>query len=170
MARNPLITVDQIATTIHVLRGHRVMLDADLAVLYGVTTGRLNEQVRRNRQRFPADFMFQLSEGELMVLRSQIAISNAGRGGRRYAPFAFTEHGALMLASVLNSRTAVEASIHVVRAFVQLRSTLAAHADLARKLDHLEQKYDAQFKAVFDAIRELMRPTDGKQIGFRNQR
>lgn len=145
------------------------MLDADLARLYGVTTARLNEQVKRNRDRFPADFMFQLTPAEFAGLKSQIAISNRGRGGRRKRPYAFTEHGAVMLASVLNTPIAVEASIMVVRAFVQLRSMLAAHEELARKLDALERKYDTQFRVVFDAIRELMPPSGTpkpKRIGF----
>jgi len=144
------------------------MLDADLAVLYGVTTKRLNEQVKRNRDRFPADFMFRLTARETAGLRSQIATTKSGRGGRRSPPVAFTEHGAVMLASVLNSPTAVYASIQVVRAFVRLRGILATHRDLARKLEDLERKYDAQFRVVFDAIRELMQPLDPprKRIGF----
>lgn len=148
------------------------MLDADLAVLYGVTTGRLNEQVKRNKDRFPPDFMFQLTPVELAALKSQIAISKPGRGGRRKLPSAFTEHGPVMLASVLNSPVAVQASIQVVRAFLQLRGILAAHSELARKLHELERKYDAQFRVVFDAIRELMEPParpEPKRIGFRAQ-
>jgi hypothetical protein len=179
-----LVPVDQIAHAIHVIRGHRVMLDADLAVLYGVTTKRLNEAVKRNLRRFPADFMFQLTPEEAANLRSQFATSDVSSGGgilksqfatsslawggRRKLPKAFTEHGAVMLASVLNSPIAVEASIQVVRAFVQLRSMLAAHADLAHKLAELERKYDSQFRVVFDAIRRLMEPPpDPKRIGFR---
>ena len=144
------------------------MLDSDLATLYGVSTRRLNEQVKRNRHRFPPDFMFRLSAAEVTSLISQIATSNKGRGGRHKLPYAFTEHGAVMLASVLNSPVAVAASIQVVRAFVQLRGVLAAHKDLARRLDEMEGKYDAQFKVVFQAIRELMEPPapPSKQIGF----
>lgn len=122
MAR-ALIPVDQIANVIHVIRGHRVMLDADLAVLYGVSTGRLNEQVKRNRRRFPPDFLFQLTRAEAAGLKSQIAISKPGRGGRRKLPNAFTEHGAVMLASVLSSPVAVEASIQAPADFVDLEVT-----------------------------------------------
>jgi len=144
------------------------MLDSDLAALYGVTTSRLNEQVRRNAERFPSDFMFRLEALEVARLRSQIAISNEGRGGRRTPPLAFTEHGALMLASVLNSPTAVQASIHVVRAFVRLRALLASHVELARKIKELETRYDAQFKVVFEAIEEMMAEDESKPIvGFR---
>ncbi len=172
-----------IARRIVLLRGQKVMLDADLAALYGVETKRLNEQVRRNPDRFPADFMFRLSDQELADLRSQSATSSSPAwGGRRYAPLAFTEHGALMAATVLNSSRAVEVSLYVVRAFVQLREVLATHKDLARKLAQLERatqalalKQDqlaastrAQIKQVFDAIRELMVPPEPKKrpIGF----
>src|SRR3990172_8723040 len=151
--RAALVPVDRIANAIHLIRGQRVMLDADLAVLYGVTTGRLNEQVRRNRARFPADFMFQLTPAEHRNLRSQFAISSSTPGGRRHPPLAFTEHGAIMAASVLNSDRAVAVSIEVVRMFIRLREAILTHADLARRLDALEARYDASFKAVFDAIR-----------------
>ena len=145
------------------------MLDADLAALFGVSTGRLNEQVKRNRGRFPADFMFTLTPDEAANLKSQFAISSRGWGGRRKLPNVFSEHGAVMLANVLRSRVAVEASIQVVRAFVQLREFALTHAELARRLDALEGRYDAQFKVVFQAIRELMAPPDPprKRIGFR---
>jgi hypothetical protein len=158
-----------IANLIYVVRGHRVMLDSDLARLYGVPTKRLNEQVKRNRARFPEDFGFRLTASEVVDLRSQIATSSVGPGGRRYAPLVFTEHGAVMLASVLSSRAAVETSIQVVRAFVQLRGVLVAHADLARKLAVMEAKHDKQFGVVFEAIRELMAPPapPRKRIGFR---
>jgi hypothetical protein len=116
------------------------MLDSDLAELYGVTTKRLNEQVKRNRQRFPADFMFQLTSDEATNLRSRIATSKQGRGGRRYRPYAFTEHGAIMAASVLNSYRAIEVSIYVARAFVKLREMLRTHKELARKLAELEKR------------------------------
>ena len=166
--RDTVVPVEAIAGLIHVVRGRRVMLDSDLARLYGVATKRLNEQVRRNQARFPEDFAFQLTPTETTVLRSQIATSNKGRGGRRAALLAFTEHGAVMLASVLNSPVAVETSIQVVRAFVQLRVALGTHAELRRKLDAMEARYDQQFRAVFDAIRALIsedtRPR--KQIGF----
>lgn len=150
-----VIPQDQIEKSILVIRGHRVILDTDLAKIYGVSTKRLNEQVRRNLDRFPDDFMFQLSETTGESLRSQFATSKIGRGGRRYLPYVFTEHGALMLANILNSPTAVASSIQVVRAFINLRQMLSSQAELARKLDLLERKYDHQFKVVFDAIREL---------------
>jgi phage regulator Rha-like protein len=150
------------------LRGHKVLLDADLAALYGVTTKRLNEQVRRNRSRFPEDFMFQLTSEEVASLRSQFATSNRGRGGRRYAPYAFTEQGVAMLSTVLNSERAIQVNIEIMRAFVRLREILASNAELARKMDALEKKYDSQFKVVFDAIRQLMAPPEAKKrkIGF----
>lgn len=152
------------------IRGRRVMLDSDLAKIYGVLPKRLNEQVKRNRDRFPPDFLFQLTGEEVDALRSQIATSKPGRGGRRHQPYAFTEHGAVMLASVLNSPAAVHASIQVVRAFVRLREIVGIHKELADKVDALEAKYDSQFRVVFEAIRELMRPppkTLGSRIGFR---
>jgi hypothetical protein len=160
------LSAQRLERSILLIRGQRVMLDEDLAALYGVTTKRLNEQVRRNVDRFPPDFMFQLSLEEFTHLRSQIA--TARWGGRRTPPYAFTEHGAVMLASVLNSPIAVHASIEVVRAFVRLRQLLASHEELARKLMTLEKKYDAQFKVVFDAIRALMKPPEPKRrsIGF----
>ncbi len=152
------------------VRGQNVMLDAHLAGLYGVTTWRFNEQVKRNARRFPADFMFQLTREEHANLRSQVAISSSGRhGGRRYLPFVFTEHGAIMAATVLNSPRAVQMSIVVVRAFVGLRQLLQSNAGLAKKLAVLERKYDGQFQVVFRAIRELMAPpgTSRRRIGFR---
>jgi hypothetical protein len=165
-----LLASTRIAQRIFVVRGHKVMLDADLARLYGVTTKRLNEQVKRNTKRFPADFMFQLTAVEIENLnRSQFATGSQRHRDPRFAPYAFTEHGALMAASVLNSERAVEVSLYVVRAFVQLRETLAANKDLARRLDALEGKYDRQFKVVFDAIRELMTPPEPpkkRRIGF----
>lgn len=156
-----------------VIRGQRVMLDGDLAALYGVSTKRLNEQVRRNTDRFPADFMFRLSAAEASALRSQIATSNPGRGGRRYLPHAFTEQGVAMLSSVLHSKRAVRVNIEIMRAFVRLRAMTASYAMLARKVDALERKYDAQFKGVFDAIRMLMEPQPVRRqraIGFRTSR
>lgn len=143
------------------------MPDADLADLYGVETRTLVQAVRRNMDRFPADFMFQLTKQEFDDLRSQIVTSN--RGGRRYPPYAFTEQGVAMLSSVLRSERAIRVNIEIMRAFVELRRMPASHADLARKLSALEKKYDEQFKMVFDAIRELMAPPDpGKKrrIGF----
>ena len=146
------------------------MLDNDLATLYSVTTKRLNEQVKRNLARFPEDFMFQLTAEETESLRSQFATSNVGRGGRRYLPYAFTEHGAVMLASVLNSEIAVEASIQVVRAFVRLRSVLAAHKDLARRIDELEKHTKFNFTVVFKLIAQLITEEEKpkRPIGFRD--
>lgn len=164
-----ITSTSRIEQSIHLIRGQRVMLDSDLATLYGVTTKRLNEQVRRNLERFPPDFMFQLTREEHDALRSQFATLKVGRGRhRKYLPYAFTEHGAVMLASVLNSPTAVQASIQVVRAFIRLREMLITHADLARRLDDLEKKYDKQFAVVFKAIRALMSPPqkETKRIGF----
>jgi hypothetical protein len=164
-----LIPVEIIEKKILLLRGEKVMLDADLAELYAVPTKRLNEQVRRNLRRFPSDFMFQLTAEEAGFLRSQIATSR--RGGRRYLPYAFTEQGVAMLSSVLNSERAIEVNILIMRAFVRLREMIASHKDLAKRLDDLEKKYDAQFKVVFDAIRELMRPPakSKRKIGFRRE-
>ncbi|MDO8464743.1 MAG: ORF6N domain-containing protein [Gallionella sp.] len=147
--------------------GQKVMLDANLAELYEVDTRRLNEQVRRNIERFPEDFMFQLTAEEFANLKSQFATSSWG--GRRKLPFVFTEHGAIMAASVLNSKRAIEASVQVVRAFVRLRQMLASNAELSRKLVALEKKYDIKFRAVFEAIHQLMTPSDPKKkrpIGF----
>lgn len=165
------VRAEEIVAAIHVVRGQRVMLDSDLAVLYGVTTGRLNEQVKRNRGRFPADFMFRLQATEARSLISQFAISNSGRGGRRKLPNVFTEHGAVMLASVLNTPIAVATSVEVVRAFLRLRQLLESNAELARKLDALEKRYDGQFRVVFEAIRELMNPppAPAKRVGFRTE-
>ena len=160
--------VERIERSILLIRGHKVMLDADLAVLYAVSTKPLNEQVRRNRSRFPGDFMFQLTGEEVRSLRSQFATSKKGRGGRRYAPLVFTEQGIAMLSTVLNSERAIQVNIEIMRAFVRLREMIATHKDLARKLEVLEKRYDAQFKVVFDAIRELMAPPTPKKrkIGF----
>jgi hypothetical protein len=171
MARAELSIPDErIAAAILLARGQKVILDSDLAGLYGVTTKRLNQQVKRNHERFPADFVFQLNAEEHEALRLQIATLKSGRGEhRKYPPYVFTEHGAIMAASVLNSPRAIQVSVHVVRAFVRLREVLATHKDLARKLEELEKKYDAQFSAVFDAIRQLMAPppeTKKRRIGF----
>ncbi|MHB0926544.1 MAG: ORF6N domain-containing protein [Gallionellaceae bacterium] len=172
--KESLVVAENIETRILTIRGQKVMLDADLAELYGVETKRLNEQVRRNSERFPEDFMFQLTSEEFIHLRSQIATSNnpVGRGGRRYLPFVFTEHGAIMAASVLNSSRAVEVSVHVVRAFVHLRELVSSHKELAQKLNQLERKVGAHDKAIAEiitAIRELMTPPEPKKkrpIGF----
>jgi hypothetical protein len=163
-----------IVQRIFYLRGQKVMLDSDLAELYGVTTMRLNEQVKRNPKRFPTDFMFQLSEDDWKNLISQNAISSSlpvqkKWGGRRKLPFVFTEHGTIMLAAVLNSERAVFASIYVVRAFVKLREFLEVNKELARKIEELEAKYDEQFSIVFQAIRELIQKKNEPltPIGFR---
>ena len=153
-----LVPVEDIERRIFSLRGHKVMIDSDLAEVYGVGTKALNQAVRRNRHRFPSDFLFRLTSEEADSLRSQSVTSKAGRGGRRYLPYVFTEHGAVMLATVLNSAAAVAASIQVVRAFVRLRTILAAHKDLARKLDMLERKCDRRFKVVFETIRDMLAP------------
>ena len=161
------VPVERVEETILYIRGQRVILAADLARLYGVTTKRLNEQVRRNRDRFPEDFIFQLStEEKAEVVANCDHLSNLKFS--RTLPYAFTEHGAIMAASVLNTPRAIEASIFVVRAFVKLRQMVAAHKDLARKLKALEKKYDDQFKIVFEAIAELMTPPEKprKKIGF----
>ncbi len=144
------------------------MFDADLALMYGVETGALVRAVKRNLGRFPEDFMFQLTNEEFSNLRCQAGISRSW-GGRRFPPYAFTEHGVTMLSSVLHSHRAVQVNIEVVRTFVRLRRILATHADLARKLVALEKRYDAQFKVVFDAIRELMTRPDPtrRRIGFK---
>lgn len=145
------------------------MLDRDLAALYGVSTKVLKQAVKRNLTRFPDDFMFVLSASEFKIWRSQFVTSNADRKGLRYAPMAFTEHGILMLSTVLNSERAVRVNIEIMRAFVRLRQIIASDADLSRRLDELEKKYDHQFKVVFEAIRQLIEPppADRKQIGFR---
>ena len=163
------IPIERVEGIILLIRGEKVILDSELAALYGVSTTRLNEQVKRNKDRFPPDFLFRLTSDEWESLISQFAISNLGRGGRRKLPYAFTEHGAIMAANVLNSERSVQASVQVVRAFIKLREMLASNVELARKLDQLEQKYDRQFKIVFDAIRQLMTPPTSKprQIGFR---
>ena len=147
------------------------MLDRDLALLYGVETKVLNRAVKRNLQRFPFDFMFQLTSEEAKILRCQIGTSNEGRGGRRYLPYVFTERGVAMLSSVLNSERAIVVNIEIMRAFVKLRQMLASNAELSRRLDELESKYDKQFRVVFDAIRHLMAtPVRGrKEIGFRSR-
>jgi len=163
-----MIPAELIKQKILVIRGERVMLDADLAVLYGVETKRLNEQVRRNRERFPEDFMFQLSSTEKIEV-----VANCDHLSKlkfsRNLPYAFSEHGTIMAASVLNTPLAVAVSVQVVRAFVKLREIISTHKDLAAKLENLEKKYDSQFKMVFDAIRQLMTPPESKKkrpIGF----
>ena len=195
MSKTNLIPNERIERRILFLRGQKVMLDFQLAVLYEIPAKVLNQSVKRNVERFPDDFMFQLSEDEMgQILRLQIVTSNdeskgsankirgslrsqfvtskPGRGGRRYRPYAFTEQGVAMLSSVIASPRAVQVNIAIMRTFVQLRQMLASNADLARKLAALEEKYDEQFKVVFDAIRELMtkpdpvKPEHGREIGF----
>lgn len=167
MTKSQTISIIEIEKSIFVIRGRRVMLDEDLAVLYGVSTKRLNEQVRRNADRFPADFAFQLNNQEVAALRSQFATLGEIIHWK-YKPFAFTEHGAVMLANILKSKTAVEASIQVVRAFIRLRELAISHADLSRRVDQMEAKYDARFKIVFDAFRKLITPPEKerRKIGF----
>lgn len=159
-------TIEQI---IYLIRGHKVMLDEDLARLYEVETRILIRAVQRNLERFPEDFMFQLSSQEVTALRSQIGISKEGRGGRRTMPYVFTEQGVSMLSAVLNSARAVSVSIEIVRTFIRLRNMLIANQELSQKLAALERKYDYQFKVVFDAIREIMTPAipaKKRRIGF----
>ena len=153
------LTVKKISEKIYLIRGLRVMVDSDLAKLYEVETGALNRSVRRNKHRFPDDFMFQVTELEGEFLRCQFGISKTDlRGGRRYLPLVFTEQGVAMLSSVLKSEKAALVNIEIMRTFVKLREFLLSNQDLARKLAALENKYDAQFKVIFDAIRELMNP------------
>jgi hypothetical protein len=165
-----LLPAERIERSILVIRNQKVLLDMDLAVLYGVETKVLNQAVRRNQDRFPADFMFQLTKGELDHWRSQFVTSNPGaKMGLRRAPYAFTEQGVAMLSSVLRSKRAVSVNIEIMRTFVRLREMLASNAELARRLEDLEKKYDGQFRVVFDAIRQLMTPppsTPKRRIGF----
>ncbi len=169
------VPVEDITRSVLVLRGHRVLLDAELAALYGVSTTRLNQQVRRNHKRFPEDFIFQLTASEYAALMLQNATSKSGRGGRRKLPLAFTEHGAIMTATVLNSPRAVEMSVYVVRAFLKLREMLASNKELARRFAQLETRldkkltdHDEAIAAILSAIRQLMHPPTPKRrpIGF----
>jgi len=168
-----IVPVEQVQARILTIRGQRVILDADLATLYGVTTSRLNEQVKRNIERFPADFAFRLSRQEFDGLMSQFATSNVGRGGRRKLPYAFTEHGAIMAASVLNSKLAVQVSVLVVRAFVHLRQMLVPYKEVMARLERLEEAvgaHDGQITAIIDAIHLLMPPPEEpptEPFGFR---
>ena len=165
-AQKITVLLERIERLILVVRGQKVMPDADLAELYGVETKALNRAFARNRERFPEDFAFQLTEEEFLDLRCQFGTSRWG--GRRYRPHAFTEQGVAMLSGVLNSRRAIQVNLAIMRTFVHLRQLLASNARLARKLDELENKFDHQFKIVFDAIRELMTPPEPKKrrIGF----
>jgi ORF6N domain len=171
MVRTELVPSEQVDRVIVVLRGHRVILDRDLADLYDVEVRELNQAVMRNVDRFPEDFMFRLTSAEQTSLRSQTVILEKGRGQhRKYLPLAFMEQGVAMLSSVLRSARAIQVNIEIMRAFVRLRQMLQANADLAKKLRALEKRYDAQFRVVFDAIRELMEPEPKPPIGFRPPR
>ena len=163
-----LVSVREVSGFIRVIRKQPVMLDSDLAALYGVETRRLIEQLKRNPERFPPDFCFQLSPDEHAALRTQFAISK-GRGGRRTPPYAFTEQGVAMLSSVLNSPRAVSVNIEIMRSFVRTRGMLASHQDLVKRLDELEAKYDQSLKLVFDAIRALGAPPPAptRKLGFK---
>jgi hypothetical protein len=165
------IRVDRIEKAILLVRGQKVMLDRVLAELYGVETGALNRAVKRNIQRFPEDFMFQITDEEAERLRCQAGISKRGRGGRRYLPYVFTEQGVAMLSSVLNSERAIEVNIAIMRVFVRLREMMATHKELAFKLVELEERlegHDEQIQSIFEAIRQLMTPPERerKRIGF----
>ncbi|HLF12110.1 MAG TPA: ORF6N domain-containing protein [Gammaproteobacteria bacterium] len=169
------VPLEHITRNILVLRGQKVLLDSDLATIYGVTTARLNEAVKRNAERFPEDFMFRLTGEEYATLISQIATSKPGRGGRRKPPWAFTEHGAIQAANVLNSSRAIMMGVYVVRAFVQLRELLASNKELAHRFDELEARltkrlvaHDQAIAAILSAIRHLMNPraTPHRPIGF----
>jgi phage regulator Rha-like protein len=171
MTKQLAVLTKRVESRILTIRGQRVILDSDLAQLYGVELKRLNQQVKRNAHRFPRDFVMQLTAKEAVSLRSQIVTSKPSRGGRRYLPYAFTEHGAIMAASVLNSERAVEMSIFVVRAFVQMREALASNREILSKLAELEQRvesHDANIQGLIEAIRELMTPPPAKdgRIGF----
>lgn len=171
MRRSKGLALRRLESRIHFIRGERVMLDVDLAAVYGVTTGGLNQAVKRNAQRFPADFAFQLMPEEVANLKSQSVISSSGHGGRRHLPWVFTEHGAIMAATVLNSTRAVEMSVFVVRAFVRLREMAGKHAELSARLTALERKvagHDQGIREMFQAIRSLLQPParPRRQIGF----
>ncbi|MCK9459207.1 MAG: ORF6N domain-containing protein [Proteobacteria bacterium] len=170
MVKVELVPLAQVERTILFVRGYKVILDADLAAMYGVETRELVQAVKRNRERFPEDFMFRLTDEESVSLRSQaVILKKSGRGQhRKYLPYAFTEQGVAMLSTVLRSPRAVQVNIEIMRAFVRLRQMLVANADLARKVAALEKQYDAQFKVVFDTIRELMAPEarPKRRIGF----
>ncbi|MGA3083769.1 MAG: ORF6N domain-containing protein [Thermodesulfobacteriota bacterium] len=167
MQEKSVIPIGRIENMILFIRNQKVILDSDLAQLYGVTTGNLNKAVKRNLDRFPQDFMFQLTQEEYKSLRFQIGILEKGRHAK-YLPHAFTEQGVAMLSSVLNSPKAVQVNIEIMRAFVRLRQMLLSHVELARKIEAMEKKYDSQFKVVFDALRALMTPPvkPKRKIGF----
>jgi hypothetical protein len=162
------IPVEHIERTIYRIRGHKVMLDRDLAQLYGIETFRFNEAVKRNRKRFPDDFMFQLTVSEYASLTSQIAMSKTGRGGRRTCPYAFTEHGAVMAANILHSDRAVQMSVFVVRAFIKLRNTILESKELKRELDELKRQTNDRFQVVFETLDHLLAVEEKpkRKIGF----
>jgi phage regulator Rha-like protein len=169
-----MMVVEMIENKIYLLRGHKVMLDRDLAELYGVETRALIQAVKRNPARFPSDFMFQLTNQEVIGLRSQFVISKMARGGRRYMPYVFTEQGVAMLSSVLNSERAVQVNIAIMRVFVKLRELISTNKELAHKLGLLERKierHDEEIKAIFSAIRQLMTPPEKpkRKIGFQRR-
>ena len=171
MAKTAIVMARKVDSKIFVLRGQRVILDTDLAELYGVKVRHLNQQVKRNAKRFPLAFRFQLSAHELKILRSQNVISSEGHGGTRYRPYAFTEHGTIMAATVLNSKRAIEMSVFVVLAFVRLRRAIAGHRNILIKLEQLERRlanHDADILDLMEAIRELMSPEEPnrRRIGF----
>jgi ORF6N domain len=171
MPSTAIAVARKVESIIHVFRGQKIILDVDLALLYGVPVKRLNEQVKRNAARFPSDFVFRISAAEHDNLRSQFATSSSRHGGRRYLPRAFTEHGAIMAANVLNSERAIKMSIFVVRAFIRVRETLAAHQELLAKLSDLEDRiasHDGEIQDLFDAIRQLNAPlpAGSRRIGF----
>ena len=171
MNKAALVLAKKVDSKILVLRDQKVILDAELAALYGVSVKRLNEQIKRNAKRFPADFLFRLSPAEYQNLRSQNATSSSSHGGRRYLPHAFTEHGAIMAATVLNSKRAIEMSIFVVRAFVRMREALAMNQQIVTKLSEIEKRlegHDVEIQELVDAIRELMTPlpSNSRRIGF----
>ena len=172
MSNINLISIEKIENAIYLIRGEKVMLDRGLAALYGVGTHVLKQAVRRNKDRFPSDFMFVLNPAEFRNWRSQFVISKADRMGLRHPPMAFTEQGVAMLSSVLRSKRAITVNIEVMRAFVKLRQLLASNAELSRRLDELESNYDKQFKVVFKAIRNSMAVPvrNRKEIGFRIQK
>jgi len=171
MNKTAIVLAQKADSKIRILRGQKVILDADLAELYGVPVKRLNQQVTRNARRFPSDFLFRLSRPEHQNLRLQIATSSSKHGGRRYAPVAFTEHGAIMAATVLNSKRAIEVSIFVVRAFVRMREALAMNQQIVTKLSEIEKRlesHDVEIQELVEAIRELMAPlpANSRRIGF----
>ena len=172
MVKTELVTIEHVERVILMIRGQKVLLDVDLAGMYGVDVKVLNQAVKRNIERFPEDFMFQLTSDEAESLRSQTVTLKSGRGQhRKYLPYAFTEQGVAMLSSVLRGPRAVQVNIEIMRAFVRLRQMLQTNSELSRKLAALEKKYDAQFKVVFEAIRELMTPPakPKRRIGFERE-